>query len=243
MDYAKPSFWNQTYLGLDHTGFGDRWTTAFLGALAEHGVERILDLGCGLGSEVMALARKGYDVMGLDYSSEAISIARSKCGPAQRFIEADMAEPLPFPNDHFDAVMSNVAAHMFPDRITRSLSAEVGRIVRTGGLLLFHLNSLEDRPLRALAKPVERELEEDFVLESDGQTMHFFSKAYLLDLLSDWEELELVPVEILRHGDHGKYLHRVMEGYPGWEDNEERNALLDEGYKPIKRVWRGVFRR
>jgi hypothetical protein len=40
---------------------------------------------------------------------------------------------------------------------------------------LFHVNSVEDRPLRARWRPVARELDQDFVLEETGQTMHFFS--------------------------------------------------------------------
>jgi hypothetical protein len=38
------------------------------------------------------------------------------------------------------------------------LFAEVGRVVRTGGLFVFHVNALEDRPLRARWLPA-RELE------------------------------------------------------------------------------------
>ncbi|MGD0557585.1 MAG: class I SAM-dependent methyltransferase [Streptosporangiaceae bacterium] len=53
-----------------------------------------------------------------------------------------------------DAVMSNVAMHMFPDDVTRAVFAQVGRLVRTGGLFAFHVNSLADRPLRARRLPV-----------------------------------------------------------------------------------------
>jgi len=62
--------------------------------------------------------------------------------------------------------------------------AEVGRLVCPGGLFLFHVNALEDRPLRARWQPA-RELEADYVAEESGQTMHFFSEAYLRELLGD----------------------------------------------------------
>jgi hypothetical protein len=58
---------------------------------------------------------------------------------------------------------------------------EVERLVRPGGLFVFHLNALEDRPLRARWQPA-RELELDYVVEESGQTVHFFSEAYLRDL-------------------------------------------------------------
>jgi hypothetical protein len=111
--------------------------------------------------------------------------------------------------------MSNVALHMFPDSVTRSVFTKIGRVVRSGGLFLFHVNALEDRPLRARSRPVVRELENDYVVERTGQTMHFFSDGYLRDLLRDWREVRLDPVEI---------------------------ADADTG-EPFKRVWRGVAHR
>ena len=127
-----------------------------------------------------------------------------------------MAQFLPFLNDTFDAVMSNVAAHMFSDRITRALFAEVRRVLDPQGLFLFHLNSLEDRPFRAWRKPEVREIEKNYILEQDGQTMHFFSEAYLLELLTGWQEVKLELVRL--PGD------------------------VERGFSP-KRVWRGMARK
>jgi SAM-dependent methyltransferase len=109
---------------------------------------------------------------------------------------------------------SNVAMHCFSDAVTRSVVAQVGRVVRPGGVFMFHVNALEDRPLRAAWLPA-RELEPDFVLEQSGQTMHFFSETYLRDLLRDWSALELDWIEI-PHPQTGA---------------------------PYKRVWRGLARR
>jgi SAM-dependent methyltransferase len=122
-----------------------------------------------------------------------------------------MAMPLPFPDSSFDAVMSNVALHMFPDRLTRQVFAEIRRLVPPGGLFLFHVNAVEDRPLRARWRPVARELEQDFVLEETGQTMHFFSEAYLRELLREWTELRLEPVEITRD-ETGETFKHVWRG-------------------------------
>jgi SAM-dependent methyltransferase len=122
-----------------------------------------------------------------------------------------MTAPLPFPDASFDAVMSNVALHMFPDAVTRSVFAEVGRVVRPDGLFLFHVNALEDRPPRDRWQPGAQELEPDYVLEPSGQTMPFFSEAYLRELLRDWREVTLSPVEI-RDGRTGEPFKRVWRG-------------------------------
>jgi hypothetical protein len=55
-----------------------------------------------------------------------------------------MTERLGFPAGSFDPVVSNVAVHMFPDRVTRAVFAQVRQLVRAGGLSVFHVNSLED---------------------------------------------------------------------------------------------------
>ena len=218
MTYAGAEFWDQFYrqrLGsgrdLDWEGL---WTGPFLPPLREAGARTVLELGCGTGNDAARLAGEGYAVTALDLSGEAIERARARFGSLVTFVVADITQRLPFPDEGFDAVMSNVAMHMFPDGVTRALFAEVGRVVRPGGLFLFHVNALEDRPLRARWQPA-RELEADYVAEEWGQTVHFFSEAYLRELLGEWQELHLDPVQV-PHRQTGE---------------------------PFKYVWRGIARR
>ena len=211
MAYAGAGFWDQYFRGLRQSGddldWEGLWTTPFLAPLRQAGIRTMLELGCGTGNDAGRLAREGYSVTAIDLSAEAIERASARFGPGVRFLVADMAMPLPFSDSSFDAVMSNVALHMFPDRVTRPVFAEIRRLVRPGGLFLFHVNAVEDRTLRARWRPVARELEQDFVLEETGQTMHFFSETYLRELLQDWTELRLDPVEITRDETGEKFKH------------------------------------
>src|SRR5215472_957264 len=197
--YAGAEFWDQFFRQRLESGddldWAGLWTRPFLAPLREAGVRTVLELGCGTGNDAARLAGEGYSVTAIDLSGEAIGQARAKFGSVARFLVADMTQRLPFPDGSFDAVMSNVAMHMFPDGVTRAVFAQVGRLVCAGGLFVFHVNSLEDRPLRARWQPA-RELEPDFVVEEWGQTMHFFSEAYLRELLGGWQELQLAPVPI-----------------------------------------------
>ena len=77
------------------------------------------------------------------------------------------------------------------------------------------MNAIEDRPLRAVRWPPLRELEPNYVLEGHGQTMRFFAKEYLLDLLTDWSNVELTLIEI-------------PDKVTG---------------KPFKRVWKGIAKK
>jgi SAM-dependent methyltransferase len=212
--YAGAEFWDQFFRrrlesgnDLDWEGL---WTEPFLVPLQEAGVRTILELGCGTGNDAARLAAAGYSVTAIDLSGEAVDQARARYGAMARFAVADMTHRLPFPSGSFDAVMSNVAVHMFPDGVTRSVFAEVGRVVRSSGLFLFHVNALEDRPLRARSLPA-RELEPDYVVEESGQTMHFFSEDYLRELLGEWRELQLASVPV-PHRETGEPFKHVWRG-------------------------------
>ena len=214
MTHAGAEFWDQFYRQRRESGddldWAGVWTAPFLGPLREAGVHTILELGCGTGHDAARLAGEGHLVTAIDISGQAIEQARATFGSIATFMVADMTRRLPFPGGRFDAVMSNVALHMFPDGVTRALFAEVRRVVRPGGLFVFHVNALEDRPLRARSLPA-RELEPDYVAEESGQTMHFFSGAYLRELLADWREVQLVPVPVA-HRKTGELFKQVWRG-------------------------------
>jgi SAM-dependent methyltransferase len=215
VDHAGAKYWDGYFRRLRESGddldWGGQWTEPFLGRLREAGTRTVLELGCGTGNDAARLAREGYSVTAVDLSAEAIERARARFGSDVRFLVADITAPLPFPDASFDAMMSNVALHMFPDRVTRSVFAEVRRVVPPEGLFLFHVNALEDRPLRARWRPGARELEKDYVLEESGQTMHFFSESYLRELLRDWTELQLERVEIVDR-ETGETFKQVWRG-------------------------------
>jgi SAM-dependent methyltransferase len=212
--YAGAAFWDRFFRQRRESGddldWAGVWTAPFLVPLREAGVRTILELGCGTGHDAARLASEGYLVTAIDISGQAIGQAKARYGSVATFKVADMTRRLPFPDGRFDAVMSNVALHMFPDDVTRALFAEVRRVVRPGGLFVFHVNALEDRPLRARWLPA-RELEPDYVVEESGQTMHFFSEAYLRELLADWPEVHLVPVPV-PHRQTGELFKQVWRG-------------------------------
>jgi len=46
--------------------------------LKEYDVKKILDIGCGTGRHSMILAKKGYDILGIDKSIDMVKVARTK---------------------------------------------------------------------------------------------------------------------------------------------------------------------
>ena len=119
-------------LGIDRL-----WRRRFVRRLAKKLPEKaaVLDLACGTGDLTKALSEKGYQVTGLDISSEMMAIGREKCrylSPKPNFVLGS-AEQIPFPDDTFDAVTIAFGLRNFDHR-ARCL-AEIRRVLKPGGQL------------------------------------------------------------------------------------------------------------
>jgi SAM-dependent methyltransferase len=90
---------------------------------------RVLDLCCGQGNVSEALARRGCQVVGVDFSPAMLRLAHERV-PNATFIEADVQD-LPLDDTMFDIVVSNLGLCHVPDQ-PRALS-EARRMLRPGG--------------------------------------------------------------------------------------------------------------
>lgn len=95
--------------------------------------DRILEIGCGIGTIVSELAGQGYDVRGTDISRVAIEYGRAKY-PGVR-LDVQPAEELPYESGTFDVVLSfDLFEHIA--RIDLHV-AQVNRVLKPGGYYLF----------------------------------------------------------------------------------------------------------
>jgi SAM-dependent methyltransferase len=98
---------------------------------------RWLDVGCGPGGNLGMLdPLRPSLVVGVDLSPIALSLAE-RYAPAATLVSADINERLPFADASFDVVtIFNVLYHQWVES-EASVFAEVARVLRHGGLLLF----------------------------------------------------------------------------------------------------------
>lgn len=137
-------------LGLDFlTPFYDsvvKWTTrekVFKGKLVEQ-IEilssgRLLDLACGTATLTVALKRRfpRAEIYGIDGDTKILRIARRKAaasGAEINFSEA-FATALPYPDEHFDAIVTSLFFHHLTPANKRKTLGEVLRVLKPGGTL------------------------------------------------------------------------------------------------------------
>jgi SAM-dependent methyltransferase len=109
---------------------------------------RVLEIGCGLGTDGAQFAKAGADYTGVDLTEAAIELARTRfevSGLKGEFRVAD-AENLDFADESFDLVYSHGVLHHTPD--TARAVHEVHRVLRPGGraiVMLYHRGSYNYR--------------------------------------------------------------------------------------------------
>jgi SAM-dependent methyltransferase len=114
----------------------------FLEAVADIRVERILDVGCGIGQMLYPfVALKGAFGVGIDPNPEACRMghdfyAEQTLSHRVRFITGK-GEELPFASASFDVVNCGLALPYMNN--ARALN-EIGRVLRPGGILLLRIH-------------------------------------------------------------------------------------------------------
>ena len=105
---------------------------------------RVLEVGCGLGTDGAQFAKAGAVYTGVDLTEAAVDLARRRFDlfSLPGSFRVAYAEKLDFPNDSFDLVYSHGVLHHTPD--TAAAIREIHRVLRPGGravVMLYHRDS------------------------------------------------------------------------------------------------------
>ncbi|MCP5090216.1 MAG: class I SAM-dependent methyltransferase [Gammaproteobacteria bacterium] len=123
-------------------GISTRERTFKTALIAQAGLEsghQVLDLACGAGTLSIWAKEALPDmiVLGVDGDPDVLSIARRKAVRANSVVEFEtaMSYDLPYPNAHFDRVLSSLFFHhlSFDDKVRTA--KEVYRVLKPGGQL------------------------------------------------------------------------------------------------------------
>ncbi len=135
---------------------------AVLSALKRSGLtdlreKRILDVGCGGGSELRNFIRYGalpQNLYGIDLLEDRVEFARS-ISPNIHFA-CGSAESLPYEKDYFDIVMQfTVFTSILDNTMKRNVASEMLRVLKPSGIILwydYHMNNPKNPDVRGVKK-------------------------------------------------------------------------------------------
>ncbi|MCV2393656.1 class I SAM-dependent methyltransferase [Actinotalea sp. M2MS4P-6] len=124
----------------------------------------LADVACGIGTQLVGLARRGHRVLGSDLSEAAVRRARRECavaGVRAALAVADM-RALPWVDRGVDAVVcaDNALPHLLTDEDAVAALAEMARVTRPGGAVVVTTRDydkvLAERPRSTPAQVYDR---------------------------------------------------------------------------------------
>jgi SAM-dependent methyltransferase len=160
--------------------------------------KRVLEVGCGAGTDLVRFARGGAEVTGVDLSPSAIALAKQNF--EQQRLPADLREAdgehLPFADASFDLVYAHGVVQYTAD--DRALVGECRRVLKAGGTAIFQVYNRVSW-LNALSKMMKVPLEHE-----DAPVLKKYSVGDFRALLSGFTEVRILeerfPVRSRLHG-------------------------------------------
>ena len=163
-DPADPEFWDLRYQA-SVVPWDAGKVPAQLRALVAREKGRVLVPGCGSAWDVRCFAEGGWDVLGIDFSHEALAAARPILGVHRdRVRHGDFFAPIP--EAPFDALYERAFLCALPRRLWPAWGARVAELCRPGGLLagFFYFDDGDRGP--------------PFPLGSDGELQGLLAPAF-----------------------------------------------------------------
>jgi SAM-dependent methyltransferase len=148
---------------------------------------RVLEVGCGAGTDLVRFARQGAKVTGIDIATSSIALAARNFAleklPAN-LVVAD-GEALPFAERSFDLVYAHGVVQYTTD--DRALVRECRRVLRPGGTAVFQVYN-RNSWLNALSHVTKVDLE-----HVDAPMLKKYSIGEFRDLLKGFSRVRIVP--------------------------------------------------
>jgi len=174
--------------------------------------QRLVEVGCGIGTDLVRFAKGGAQVIGVDLSETAIRLARRNLDvhgcPPDRFVVGDGSE-LPLADGSVDVVYAHGVLQYSAD--PRGIVTEAQRVLRPGGTAVFMVYNRVSW-LMAMSKVMKVPLE-----HQDAPGLRMYSIPEYRDLLQGFRSTEIIPERFpvksrLHHGWKGMLYNTVFVG-------------------------------
>lgn len=198
-------YWNKIYIDCkDKEPQYDLWLDKYEQILDSTKNQTIIDLGCGAGADTLYLKERGYSVLSVDNSDEALAIVKNKI-PNSKIKNLNIAEILPFKDESIHLIIADLSLHYFNDETTKKIIKELKRVLKSKALLIFRVNSINDINYGA---GEGEEIEKHFYLGETGYK-RFFDEEDIRSYFSEWD-IEYLKEDILKKYGNDKRAFEVL---------------------------------
>jgi SAM-dependent methyltransferase len=238
-----PEWWQEFFLSGDYTLLQDipperteAQTDFVVKALGAPPGGDVLDAACGVGRHSLALAARGWKVVGLDYTPSFLQKAKAcRQGAWPQLLRGDMRH-LPFKDGSFDAAINLFTSfgYLESDEEDAGVLREIGRVLRPGGLFLIDTLN-RDGLARTLQPTGWSKLPEGYLLEErKWESLSGRVPTVWTFVRSGLEKSYTVSVRVYTAPELVRMLRsarlEVVEGWGDWEGGpltvESRRLIL-----------------
>ena len=161
----------------------------------EKNINKIVEIGAGLGRDTIFFAKNAIHTIALDYSLSGIKVINQKTnkGNLSNYISTklfDVREKLPFKDNSIDACYSHMLYCMaLTIADLQKLNNEIHRILKPNGLNIYTVRHTNDGDYKN-GKHIGEDL-----YENDGFIVHYFSEEKVNSLLNGFKNITLEKFE------------------------------------------------
>ena len=177
---SKPDLhllWEKTYYSDRNNKFYDLAINRIINIIKLDKNAKILDAGCGNAAHSIRFARRGYNVLGIDFSEEALKLSQSNVKKENLHTKIELKKEsilsLSFHDNLFDVVFCwGVLMHINENETALS---ELSRVLKEGSYLILgegNMNSVQSRIAKIWKK---NHSDERMILNEDG--LYFWSNS------------------------------------------------------------------
>jgi SAM-dependent methyltransferase len=165
---------------------------------------QVLELGCGNGRDTVDLLAADCKVIAMDISRENVAEC-AVSAPKADVLQVDIGKPLPFATNSTSVIIASLSLHYFSWNVTLQIASELKRCIKSGGLLLVRLNSVNDHHHGSLST---LEIEPNFYNVGKG-TKRFFDEKSVRLFLQGWD-IQFLEENVIDRYEKPKYVWEAM---------------------------------
>lgn len=195
----------------------------------------LLDLACGTGSFANEFVKLGYDVTGVDYSEDMLTVAHNKLNGDAILVKASMTE---FSNENFyDAIicMLDSINHLESENSVQEAFDRAYENLKDGGVFIFDVNTIYKHQ-KVLGNNTFIYDEDDYYLVWDNELVNDKTVRILLDMFffngesydrysEEWEEIAYKNEELISMLNKSGFKNVEAVVSPFDENNDEPERI------------------